>query len=67
LQEGKAVQLSGMWQKSFVSLSEAMASKTLKVNELIDMEWKFGGVLRHFRLWLLCMCALRVVSCLELQ
>jgi hypothetical protein len=27
----------------FVQLSESMIEKTLKVNQLVDMEWRFGG------------------------
>ena len=36
--------LSAKWQKSFVSLSESMIKKTLKFNELVELDWKFGGV-----------------------
>jgi hypothetical protein len=35
--------LSTKWQKSFVGLSEQQIDKTLKVNQVVDMEWKFGG------------------------
>ena len=35
--------LSTKWQKNFVALSEQQIEKTLKVNEVVDMEWKFGG------------------------
>ncbi len=27
----------------FVQLSESMIERTLRVNELVDMEWRFGG------------------------
>jgi len=42
LAEPKAAMLSAKWQKSFVSLSESQVSRTLRFNQLVDMEWKFG-------------------------
>ena len=39
----KAELLSTLWNKRFVALSSMQIDKTLKVNELVDMEWKFGG------------------------
>jgi len=42
LGEAKATLLSNAWEKNFVELSQSMIAKTLKFNELIDLEWKFG-------------------------
>lgn len=43
LAQDKAAQLSAQWKQSFISMSQSMIGKTLTVNELVDMEWKFGG------------------------
>ena len=45
LDESKAVLLSDKWKQNFTALSFSMIDKTLTVNELVDMEWKFGGML----------------------
>ena len=31
-----------MWKKKFVQLSRTAITQTLMVNQLVDMEWKFG-------------------------
>lgn len=38
----KADVLCGIWKDQFVTLTENMVANTLKINELIDMQWKFG-------------------------
>jgi len=38
----KAALLQECWKKHFASLSTSMIGKTLDVNRLVDMEWKFG-------------------------
>jgi hypothetical protein len=42
LSDERAGQLADKYKRSFVALSASMIGKTLTVNELIDMEWKFG-------------------------
>eukprot|EP00823_Brevimastigomonas_motovehiculus_P007421 TRINITY_DN6465_c0_g1_i1.p1 TRINITY_DN6465_c0_g1~~TRINITY_DN6465_c0_g1_i1.p1 ORF type:complete len:205 (-),score=33.59 TRINITY_DN6465_c0_g1_i1:120-734(-) len=37
-----AASLSEKWKKNFAALSTSIAAKTLTVNELVDLEWKFG-------------------------
>jgi hypothetical protein len=44
LEEDKAGVLSNKWEQTFVSMSDSMVTRTLSVNELVDMEWKFGGM-----------------------
>ena len=43
LEQAKAELLSEQWKKSYVAMSSSMIGKTLTVNQLVDMEWKFGG------------------------
>ena len=31
------------WKSNLVGLSRTAAGQTLMVNQLVDMEWKFGG------------------------
>jgi len=42
LEETKASLLSDKYKVNFISMSSSMIEKTLTVNELVDMEWKFG-------------------------
>jgi len=42
LAEEKASAVGAVWQKNFVALTSGQIDKTLVVNELVDMEWKFG-------------------------
>ena len=32
------------WKANLVSLSRVAAGQSLTVNQLVDMEWKFGGI-----------------------
>jgi hypothetical protein len=43
LSEAKSSALADQYKRSFVALSASMIGKTLTVNELVDMEWRFGG------------------------
>jgi hypothetical protein len=40
----KAALLSDLWKRNFVAMSQSMMGRTLAINQLVDMEWKFGGV-----------------------
>lgn len=42
LTEDKAQHLSSQWQTNLLGLSRVAAGQTLVINELVDMEWKFG-------------------------
>eukprot|EP00462_Mataza_sp_D1_P001079 CAMPEP_0175092474 /NCGR_PEP_ID=MMETSP0086_2-20121207/2482_1 /TAXON_ID=136419 /ORGANISM="Unknown Unknown, Strain D1" /LENGTH=195 /DNA_ID=CAMNT_0016365339 /DNA_START=50 /DNA_END=637 /DNA_ORIENTATION=- len=42
LQEPKAELLCVEWKQKFAALSSNMIGKTLNVDKLVDMEWKFG-------------------------
>ncbi len=42
LQETKAEILAASYQKEFSSLTVSLIDSTLKINQLVDMEWKFG-------------------------
>lgn len=42
LDDDKASATQAKWRESFQSLTAAMVRHTLRVDELIDMEWKFG-------------------------
>lgn len=43
LSEEKATVFSERWASNFVALSETQIAKTLSVNELSDIQWRFGG------------------------
>ncbi len=43
LSEEKAEWVSTQWKANFISMSRIAASQSLTVNQLVDMEWKFGG------------------------
>lgn len=32
----------GLWKRKFIQLSRTAIGQTLMVNQLVDMEWKFG-------------------------
>ncbi|XP_072304594.1 COMM domain-containing protein 7 [Eucyclogobius newberryi] len=42
LNEDKAVQFSLQWAEHWATLSRLAVRQTLMVNQLVDMEWKFG-------------------------
>ncbi|KAL4227133.1 COMM domain-containing protein 7 [Mactra antiquata] len=42
LGESKADNFSELWKVNLVSLSRSALGQTLMVNQLVDMEWKFG-------------------------
>ena len=42
LAEDKAVSLAKAWRKANTGMTKAAITKSLVVNELVDMEWKFG-------------------------
>lgn len=42
LDQAKAVSLAKAWRKANAGMTKAAITKTLMVNELVDMEWKFG-------------------------
>ena len=42
ISEENANVIAGLWKAYFVSLSRAVIGSTLMVNQLVDMEWKFG-------------------------
>mmetsp|Transcript_30941 Transcript_30941/g.43324 ORF Transcript_30941/g.43324 Transcript_30941/m.43324 type:complete len:192 (-) Transcript_30941:40-615(-) len=39
---GKSESIGAMWKTTFTKLAQTMKEKTLKVNELVDLQWKFG-------------------------
>lgn len=43
LDEAKAVQVEQLWKHHYLNLSEATSEQTLMVNELVDIDWQFGG------------------------
>eukprot|EP00296_Roombia_truncata_P001257 JP437002.1.p1 GENE.JP437002.1~~JP437002.1.p1 ORF type:complete len:196 (-),score=50.33 JP437002.1:73-660(-) len=42
LDQDKAEGIASTWRDRFVNLSKSMIQQTLMVNQLVDMEWKFG-------------------------
>ncbi len=38
----KAARIGNMWKQTFSSLASTVKSKVLKVNQLVDVQWKFG-------------------------
>jgi len=42
LDEPKAEVLAEKWKEQYTSVNQRMIGKSFKVNELVDMEWKFG-------------------------
>lgn len=42
MQSDIAEAVSVLWRTHFVDLSRAVAARTVGVNELVDMDWKFG-------------------------
>lgn len=44
MESRRAQYLADRFGGKFVQLSESMIEKTLKVNQLVDMEWRFGGL-----------------------
>ncbi|KAJ8370715.1 hypothetical protein SKAU_G00107430 [Synaphobranchus kaupii] len=43
LNEDKALHFSNQWKVHYPVLSRLAVGQTLMVNQLVDMEWKFGG------------------------
>uniref|UniRef100_A0AAR2J4T9 COMM domain-containing protein n=1 Tax=Pygocentrus nattereri TaxID=42514 RepID=A0AAR2J4T9_PYGNA len=43
LNEDKAIHFSDQWRVHYPILSRLAVGQTLMVNQLVDMEWKFGG------------------------
>uniref|UniRef100_A0A3B3RLX2 COMM domain containing 7 n=1 Tax=Paramormyrops kingsleyae TaxID=1676925 RepID=A0A3B3RLX2_9TELE len=43
LNEDKAIHFSSQWKVHYAVLSRLAVGQTLMVNQLVDMEWKFGG------------------------
>mmetsp|Transcript_4653 Transcript_4653/g.6586 ORF Transcript_4653/g.6586 Transcript_4653/m.6586 type:complete len:198 (-) Transcript_4653:214-807(-) len=39
---GKSERIGTLWKTTFTKLAQLMKQKTLKVNELVDLQWKFG-------------------------
>lgn len=42
IKEERASVISTIWKEKFVSLSKTVIGSTLMVNQLVDMDWKFG-------------------------
>jgi len=42
LTEDKAIIVGQKWKANFISLSRSFMAQTLVVNDLLDMEWRFG-------------------------
>eukprot|EP00456_Euglypha_rotunda_P002345 TRINITY_DN10450_c0_g1_i11.p1 TRINITY_DN10450_c0_g1~~TRINITY_DN10450_c0_g1_i11.p1 ORF type:complete len:160 (-),score=20.02 TRINITY_DN10450_c0_g1_i11:127-606(-) len=42
LDEPKAEILAEKWKEQYTALNQSMVAKTFKVNELVDLDWKFG-------------------------
>lgn len=47
------------FQSNFVALSRGALDLTLMVNQLVDMEWKFGGLIT-------ALCVVLIYHCLSL-
>ncbi len=45
LAEDKAEKAEQLWKRHYLDLSRAASEQTLMVNELVDMDWRFGGML----------------------
>jgi hypothetical protein len=43
LSETKGEYFAEQWKANLVGLSRSALGQTLMVNQLVDMEWKFGG------------------------
>ena len=56
MESRRAQYLADRFGGKFVQLSESMIEKTLKVNQLVDMEWRFGGLLFCWFLFMLSIC-----------
>jgi hypothetical protein len=41
--DDKASVVAAKWRTGLADLSRTAVGQTLSVNELIDMEWRFGG------------------------
>uniref|UniRef100_F7GIJ9 COMM domain containing 7 n=1 Tax=Macaca mulatta TaxID=9544 RepID=F7GIJ9_MACMU len=50
LSEEKATYFSEKWKQNAPTLAQWAIGQTLMINQLIDMEWKFGGNYCHFNL-----------------
>lgn len=48
LSESKGEFFSDQWRANLVGLSRSALGQTLMVNQLVDMEWKFGGNVKYF-------------------
>lgn len=44
LSEEKADWLCSRWKANLIPMSRIAAGQTLTVNQLVDMEWRFGGI-----------------------
>jgi hypothetical protein len=44
LAEDKAEKAEQLWKRHYLDLSRAASEQTLMVNELVDMDWRFGGM-----------------------
>ncbi|XP_038069398.1 COMM domain-containing protein 7-like [Patiria miniata] len=42
LSEERATHLSNQWKSNLIGLSRTAVGQTLMINQLVDMEWKFG-------------------------
>lgn len=47
LSEEKAEWVCTQWKSNLVAMSRVAAGQSLTVNQLVDMEWRFGGVFCH--------------------
>ena len=47
LSESKGEYFSEQWKANVVGLSRSALGQTLMVNQLVDMEWKFGGKCKY--------------------
>jgi hypothetical protein len=43
MDEERAALVASVFEKNMASMSASLIGRTLSVNELVDMEWKFGG------------------------
>ena len=56
VRDEKAELVAGKYQEQLGALTAAMIDKTLVVNKLVDMEWKFGGEFLFFCFCCFCFC-----------
>ncbi len=60
LSKEKSSWVAGQWKANLPAFSRISAGQTLNVNQLVDMEWKFGGEMtfQYLKSYLILIAAL---------